>query len=380
MDFAWKPEQNAFRVRVRDALDELLPDDWDTHYAPQGYGSADQIAFSREFCPKLAERGLLTPHWPRAWGGNDAEPWDQFVLAEEMKWRGEPRGPQYMNVNWLGPTLMKYGTPEQQREHMPRIARGEVIWCQGYSEPGAGTDLAALQTKAERRGDGYVINGQKIWTSYALKADFCFLLARTGPGRKEISIFLTPMTTPGVEVRPFPGLVGEGHLNEVFLTDVVVPETARVGEENKAWEIITYALSFERVGIPRYHIGKKLLDRAVAQLAREGRGDDPVIKARVGRILAKFEAARLLTYVVVDQRAKQRPPSVDANISRITAAEACTDLTNFLVEYVPDCLAGGDPILREFHRGNIAATIAAGTYEIQLDLIARGALGLPRGA
>ena len=380
MDFAWKPEQNAFRVRVRDALDELLPDDWDTHYAPQGYGSADQIAFSREFCPKLAERGLLTPHWPKAWGGNDAEPWDQFVLAEEMKWRGEPRGPQYMNVNWLGPTLMKYGTPEQQREHMPRIARGEVIWCQGYSEPGAGTDLAALQTKAERRGDGYVINGQKIWTSYALKADFCFLLARTGAGRKEISIFLMPMTTPGVEVRPFPGLVGEGHLNEVFLTDVVVPETARVGEENKAWEIITYALSFERVGIPRYHIGKKLLDRAVAQLAREGRGDDPVIKARVGRILAKFEAARLLTYIVVDQRAKQRPPSVDANISRITAAEACTDLTNFLVEYVPDCLAGGDPILREFHRGNIAATIAAGTYEIQLDLIARGALGLPRGA
>ena len=380
MEFAWKPEQEAFRAKVRTALDELLPDDWDTHYAPQGYGSADQIAFSREFCPKLAERGLLTPHWPRAWGGNDAEPWDQFVLAEEMKWRGEPRGPQYMNVNWLGPTLMKYGTPEQQREHMPRIARGEVIWCQGYSEPGAGTDLAALQTKAERRGDGYVINGQKIWTSYALKADFCFLLARTGPGRKEISIFLMPMTTPGVEVRPFPGLVGEGHLNEVFLTDVVVPETARVGEENKAWEIITYALSFERVGIPRYHIGKKLLDRAVAQLAREGRGDDPVIKARVGRILAKFEAARLLTYVVVDQRAKQRPPSVDANISRITAAEACTDLTNFLVEYVPDCLAGGDPILREFHRGNIAATIAAGTYEIQLDLIARGALGLPRGA
>ena len=380
MEFAWKPEQEAFRAKVRTALDELLPDDWDTHYAPQGYGSADQIAFSREFCPKLAERGLLTPHWPKAWGGNDAEPWDQFVLAEEMKWRGEPRGPQYMNVNWLGPTLMKYGTPEQQREHMPRIARGEVIWCQGYSEPGAGTDLAALQTKAERRGDGYVINGQKIWTSYALKADFCFLLARTGPGRKEISIFLMPMTTPGVEVRPFPGLVGEGHLNEVFLTDVVVPETARVGEENKAWEIITYALSFERVGIPRYHIGKKLLDRAVAQLAREGRGDDPVIKARVGRILAKFEAARLLTYVVVDQRAKQRPPSVDANISRITAAEACTDLTNFLVEYVPDCLAGGDPILREFHRGNIAATIAAGTYEIQLDLIARGALGLPRGA
>jgi alkylation response protein AidB-like acyl-CoA dehydrogenase len=380
MEFAWTASQEAYRQRVRNALDELLPDDWDTHYAPQGYGSADQIAFSRTFGPQLAERHLLVPHWPIERGGNGAEPWDQFILAEEMKWRGEPRGPQYMNVNWLGPTLMKYGTPEQQEEHLGRIARGEVIWCQGYSEPGAGTDLAALQTRAEPKGNGYVINGQKIWTSYSRKADFCFLLARTGSGRKDISIFIVPMDTPGVKVVPFPGLVGEGHLNEVFFTDVEVPGAARVGEEGRAWEIITYALSFERVGIPRYHVGKKLLDKAVRQLAAQGRGDDPIIKARVGRIFAKFEAARLLTYVVVDQRAKQRAPSVDANISRVTASEACTDLTNFLMEYVPDCLTDGDPILREFHRGNIAATIAAGTYELQLNLIAQQALDLPRGA
>lgn len=379
MEFAWTPEQTAYRERVRGALDDLLPDDWDTHYAPQGYGSADQIAFSREFCPKLAERGLLTPHWPSDRGGNDAQPWDQFILAEEMKWRGEPRGPQYMNVNWLGPTLMKYGTQEQQDEHLGRIARGEVIWCQGYSEPGAGTDLAALQTRAEPVQGGYVINGQKIWTSYSRKADYCFLLARTGSGRKDISIFIVPMDTPGVEVRPFPGLVGEGHLNEVFFTDVELPASAMVGEESKAWEIILYALSFERVGIPRYHVGRKLLDRAVAQLKAEGRADNPVIKGRIGRIQSRFEAARLLTYVVVDERAKDKPPSVNANISRITASEACTDLTNFLIEYLPDILTGGDAILREFHRGNIAATIAAGTYELQLNLIARGALELPKG-
>lgn len=379
MEFAWTSEQQAYRERVRGALDELLPEDWDTHYAPQGYGSADQIAFSREFCPRLAERGLLTPHWPKDRGGNDAQPWDQFILAEEMKWRGEPRGPQYMNVNWLGPTLMKYGTKAQQDEHLGRIARGEVIWCQGYSEPGAGTDLAALQTRAEAVQGGYVINGQKIWTSYSRKADYCFLLARTGSGRKDISIFIVPMDTPGVEVRPFPGLVSDGHLNEVFFTDVELPASAMVGEESKAWDIILYALSFERVGIPRYHVGRKLLDRAIAQLQREGRGGDPIIKARTGRIQAKFEAARLLTYVVVDERAKDKPPSVNANISRITASEACTDLTNFLIEYLPDILTGGDAILREFHRGNIAATIAAGTYELQLNLIARNALELPKG-
>jgi alkylation response protein AidB-like acyl-CoA dehydrogenase len=379
MEFAWTPEQTAYRQTVRKALDELLPDDWDTRYAPQGYGSADQIDFSREFCPQLAERRLLTPHWPEAWGGDGAEPWAQFILAEEMKWRGEPRGPQYMNVNWLGPVLMKYGTPEQRAEHLPKIAKGEAIWCQGYSEPGAGTDLAALQTRAVRDGDHYVVNGSKIWTSYSYKADYCFLLARTGQGRKDISIFLVPMDTPGVDVRPFPGLVSDGHLNEVFLTDVRVHSSARVGPEGGAWDIITYALSFERVGIPRYHVGKKLLDKAVAQLGREGRGDDPVIKARIGRIYAKFEAARLLTYVVVDQRAKAQGPSVDANISRIAASDACTDLTNFIMEYTSDCLTDGEPILQEFHRGNIAATIAAGTYELQLNLIAQNALGLPRG-
>jgi len=187
------------------------------------------------------------------------------------------------------------------------------------------------------------------------------------------------MDTPGVDVRPFPGLVSDGHLNEVFLTDVRVHGSARVGPEGGAWEIITYALSFERVGIPRYHVGKKLLDKAVAQLGREGRGDDPVIKARIGRIYAKFEAARLLTYVVVDQRAKAQGPSVDANISRIAASDACTDLTNFVMEHTSDCLTDGEPILQEFHRGNIAATIAAGTYELQLNLIAQNALGLPRG-
>ncbi|MET0376076.1 MAG: acyl-CoA dehydrogenase family protein, partial [Rhizorhabdus sp.] len=189
MNFAWTDAQQAYRSRVRDALDALLPDDWDSLYAPQGYGSAAQIDFSRRFCPQLAEQSLLVRHWPAEWGGESADPWEQFILAEEMKWRGEPRGPQYMNVNWLGPTLMKYGTAQQQAEHLVRIARGEVIWCQGYSEPGAGTDLAALQTRAEPRGDIYVVNGQKIWTSYARLADFCFLLARTGPGRKDISIF-----------------------------------------------------------------------------------------------------------------------------------------------------------------------------------------------
>src|SRR5581483_5327894 len=216
MEFGWTREQEDYRKRIRAALDELLPPDWYSKYVPQSYASDDQIAFSREFCPGLAERGLLVRHWPEEYGGGNGEAWEQFILAEEMKAAGEPRGPQYMNVNWIGPALMRYGTPEQKAQHLPGIAGGTTIWCQGFSEPGAGTDLAALRTKAERVGDHYVINGSKIWTSYARKADWCFLLARTGQGRKEISVFLIRMDTPGVSVTSFPGLAKFGHLNEVL--------------------------------------------------------------------------------------------------------------------------------------------------------------------
>ena len=174
MEFAWSARHEEYRKRVRKALDELLPDDWDEKYVPESYASDLQIAFSREFCSKLAKRGLLVSHWPKEFGGEGADAWEQFILAEEMKAAGEPRGPQYMNVNWIGPTLLKYGSKAQQAQHVPPLAKGTVIWCQGFSEPGAGTDLAALRTKAERRGDSYIINGSKIWTSYARKADGVF--------------------------------------------------------------------------------------------------------------------------------------------------------------------------------------------------------------
>ncbi|MHA3791153.1 acyl-CoA dehydrogenase family protein [Sphingomonas sp. YL-JM2C] len=380
MEFGWTTEQQQYRARVRAALDELLPADWDETYVPESYASDLQIEFSREFCAKLAERGLLVPHWPVEYGGCGQPDWDHFILGEEMKAAGEPRGPQYMNVNWIGPTLMRYGTEAQKAQHVKGIASGKVIWCQGFSEPNAGTDLAALRTRAERVGDHYVINGSKIWTSYARKADWCFLLARTGPSRKDISIFLLPMDSPGISVTSFPGLIKPGHLNEVFFTDVEVPAENRVGEEGQAWEIITHALSYERVGVPRYHVGLEALKLAIEQLKAEGRYDDPIIRSRAGMIAAKFEGARMLTYLVVDQRVKRMPPSTDANLSRIWSLEAVAELMNFLVEFVPDCLAGGDKLLEDYYRINVPAGVTGGTNEIQLDLVAQRGLGLPRGA
>ena len=220
------------------------------------------------------------------------------------------------------------------------------------------------------------VNGSKIWTSYARKADWIFLLARTGAGRKEISIFLLPMSTPGISVTSFPGVIKDGHLNEVFFSDVQVPSSMLLGEEGAGWKIITYALSYERVGVARYHAGLEALDLAIRQLQRENRFDDPVMQARAGVIVSKFEAARLLTYRVVDQRVHKIADNGDANICRIAALEAVEDLMDFLMHYVPDCLAGGDPLLEDYYRINIPAGITGGTNELQLDLVARRALGM----
>src|ERR1700722_16092757 len=375
MEFAWSPSQDDYRRRIQEFMRREMPSEWFENYA-YGIGSPEQINFSRIFCPKLAAENLLLPQWPKEYGGQDGQPWEQFILSGEM-WSGaEPRGPQYMNVNWIGYALMKYGDADQKNEHLKRIASGNVIWCQGFSEPQAGTDLAALQTSATKTPTGYRINGSKIWTSYAHMADWCFLLTRTGPERKNISVFLVPMTACGVAVTPIPGLCEDGHMNEVFFSDVDLPQSALLGEEGKGWEIITFALGYERGGAPRYHLGRIALDRAVARLKREGRFSDPLIRAQAGRIVAKLEAGRLLNYAVVDRRVKDRPPGVVGNVQRVTTAEAILDLMDFLVEHLPDCLAGSDRYLAFSYRSQISGTIAAGTYELQLDLIAQRGLEL----
>src|SRR5690606_7586001 len=238
--------------------------------------------------------------------------WEHFILGEEMWAAGEPRGAQYMNVNWIGPTLMRFGTEAQKRRYIPEMAAGRAVWCQGFSEPNAGSDLASLRTRAVRDGDDYVINGSKIWTSYAAMAQHCFLLARTGEassGKAGIAIFLVPMSTPGIEVRPIPSLIGHGDIHEVFFDDVRVPASARLGEEGQAWAIIGYALSLERVGLARYAMSRRVLDRMVAQLQQEGRFGDAGVRAQAARALTACEAARLLVYRVVDQRARGLPPS-----------------------------------------------------------------------
>jgi len=380
VEFAWAEEERAFREELRRFLDETLPDDWE-EISKGGPGSEAQADFSRDFCATLAERGWLTQSWPREYGGSDASAWRHAVLGEEM-WRiGEPRGPQYMNVNWIGPTIMRYGTEEQKRGHLPRISRGDVLWCQGFSEPEAGSDLVALRTAARREDDHYVVDGTKIWTSYANHAEFCFLLVRTDPESKRhrgISVLLVPMDTPGIEVREIPSVVGERYFHEVFFTDAKVPVACRLGPEHEGWEVVSYALQYERVGAARYARAALTLDRLAEHARERGVLDDPRIQERLGQARARCEAARLLSYRVIDLRAKGEPPTADTNVARVAATRAERAVAELALEvFGADALAYGSFADSQF-RMAMTAGVAVGTTEINLNLVASRLLGLPR--
>ncbi len=378
MNFEWTTEQRALRDRVRTLLARELPPDWE-HISRHGPGSPAQTAFSLDFCPKLAAEGLLVPHWPVAHGGRGAPAWEHFILGEELFAAGEPRGPQYMNVNFIGATLMKYGTLQQQARYLPDMAAGRAVWCQGFSEPSAGSDLASLATRAIQREDEYLINGSKVWTSYAGMAQTCFLLARTGAGKGGIAIFLVPMDTPGITVRAIPSLIGHGDIHEVFFDDVVVPATARLGAEGQAWAIIGYALSLERVGLARYAFSRRVLDRMVCELQARGRFADTHVRTQAAQALAACEAARMLVYRVVDERARGLPPSAVSNVARVAVVKADHAVSDFALAYFGDALCGdGWPLVQAHHERAIAAGIASGAAEIQLNLVAQAWLQLPR--
>ena len=380
MEFGWSDQDIAFKRELREFLDQTLPPDWE-ELSKEGPGSDAQAEFSRRFCRALAERGWLTQHWPAEYGGRDAPAWRHAILGEELWAIGEPRGPQYMNVNWIGPAIMKYGTPEQKAYHLPRISAGDVLWCQGFSEPEAGSDLAALRCAARRDGADYVIDGSKIWTSYANHADFCILLVRTDPDstrQRGISVLLVPMDTPGIEVREIPSIVGERYFHEVFFSAARVPVECRLGPEDQGWEVVGYALAYERVGAARYARAARVIDRLAERARQLGRLDDPKIQERLGEARALCEAGRVLTYRVIDQRARGRPPSADTNLARVAGTRADTAIAELALEiFGAEAFEYGSFADANF-RLAITAGVAVGASEIQLNLIASRHLGLPR--
>jgi alkylation response protein AidB-like acyl-CoA dehydrogenase len=286
-----------------------------------------------------------------------------------------------MSVNWIGPAIMANGTEEQKQEHLGRIAAGEAFWCQGFSEPDAGSDLVSLKCRAVPDGDEYIVNGQKIWTSHTQLAEWCFLLVRTDPDaepHKGISILLVPMDTPGIEVRMIPNLAGESSLAEVFFTDVHVPATNRLGPENAGWDIVRAALTYERVGAPRWQRATVVLD-ALARWAKDnGCYDDPIVQARLGEAKAACEAARLVAYTVVDERAKRMPPSPKAYVARVSMVKAEKLVAEVGLWLMGEAGVDRDSLAGHTYFPTLPAGVAAGTFEVQLNLIAGLVLKLPR--
>lgn len=374
MNFDWSSEEAEFRRDLKAFLDTELPEDFDAFAMdPQ-----DQKAFSKAFAKKLADKRWLTPAWPREYGGLEQSAWQQLILSEEMVAHGEPRTAQYMCVNWVGPALILAGTEAQKQYHLQRISRGDVVWCQGFSEPGAGSDLAALRTKATWDGSEYIISGEKVWTSYADTADFCFLLARTDPEATKhhgISIFLVPTDAPGVTIREIPSIFSPGTFNQCVFDDVRAPESWRLGPDSGGWPIIRKLLVNERVGVARFRRALVTLDRIACAARDAGILEDPIVCEAVAKAQAACDAARVLIYRVVDERAKGQAPDLTAYVYRVATirAEQAVYEAAVQVEGAGALLKGSQGAAQFGHA--LAAGVATGTLEMQLNLIARDVIG-----
>jgi alkylation response protein AidB-like acyl-CoA dehydrogenase len=378
VNFDWDPADAAFRTEVQDFLAAELPSHWLSLIPGEEFGSD----FTMEFCRKLGDRGLLTPHWPSEYGGRGASGWQFIILGEEL-WRvGEPRGSQYMNVNWIGPAIMLGGTDEQKAYHLGRISRGDVLWCQGFSEPGAGTDLGALATAAMPDGDQYIINGTKVWTSYAQKAEFCFLLARTDPessGRDGISVFLVSMDTPGVTVERIPSVLDIHEFNRLTFEDVRVPAASLLGRLGHGWDVVKLALSHERIGGPRYARAALVVQRLrpdVAAAVAEGRTE---LRTRYVAARAACEAARTLVHQAIDLRVKKAPQARAVALARVAIVRAERAVAELVLELFETVGVARGSIGNAQWKTSMIAGLGGGSVEVQLNGVAQALLHAGNG-
>jgi alkylation response protein AidB-like acyl-CoA dehydrogenase len=376
VDLAYTDAEEEYRARLRDwlaaALPELAPqpppDDWP---ARRAYDTAWQRA--------LYDAGYGNVHW-------DASPTLRLIFLEETERAGAPYvGANFVGLLHAGPTIAAEGTPEQRERWLGPILRGDEIWCQGFSEPDAGSDLASLRTKAVRDGDAYVVTGQKIWTSHAEVADWCELLVRTDPAaprHRGITWLAMPMDAPGVTVRPLRTLAGSAEFAEVFLDEVRVPAGCRVGEENDGWRVTMVTLSFERGTAFAGEVVacRRTLAEVAAEARANGTWDDPVVRRRLGRLYAEFTALwRLVQWNVSEAAATGGVPGAGGSVFKLRYSHARQELYDAAAEVLgPDAFDLARPWTVQ-RLSSLSYTIAAGTSQIQRNIVAERILGLPRG-
>lgn len=340
---------------------------------------------------QLADAGYVAPHWPPPWG-KGADPIHQLLIDEELRRGGVRRPMNPIGIGWAGPTIVHAGTDEQKQRYLTPLLAGEELWCQLFSEPGSGSDLANLSTRAERDGDEYVINGQKVWTSLAQVAAYGILLARTdpqAPKHKGISYFICPMDAPGIEVRPITEMTGTAMFNEVFLTDVRIPAANRVGAENEGWDLAKVTLGNERVSLSSggalWGNGPDAMD--LLDLVRAAGGvADPLLRQRLASLFVESELLRLIRLRTVTARVRGDRPGPEASIRKILADEHGQHVMGLAKDLAGPAGMLGDtgPLGTEpaaWSHGFLfapALTIGGGTGEVQRNIVAERVLGLPR--
>lgn len=389
MDFKDTPEQAAWRKEVSTFLAAEKPKS-DPDATPQEMMQRGR-EMMKEWRGKLAAKGWVAPAWPKEYGGAGLSVMEQFIMNEEF---AEARAMNVggMGTSMIGPTIIIHGNDDQKKEHLGAILRGEVQWCQGYSEPGSGSDLASLQTRAVRDGDDFVINGQKIWTSGAHNADWMFMLARTDPDapkHRGITYFLMDMKSPGVTVRPLINLA-DGHMfNEVFFEDVRVPARNVLGEINRGWYIGTTTLDFERSSIGNA-VGQRQTLEYYMKFWKENQGKTVTgsasTKAKDEFTDRWIEAsvAKMLSYVVITIQSQGRVPNHEASIAKLFNTELSQRIARTAMKMVGTngLLLGRNAPMRgrapQSYMQTVSSTIAGGTSEVQRNIVATRGLGLPR--
>jgi alkylation response protein AidB-like acyl-CoA dehydrogenase len=375
MDLSDAPDEAAFRTDLRGWLSRTLPD------LPPHPARDDWVArrrFDTDWQKRLFDAGYAGIHWPTEYGGRGATPAEQLVFLEEMAAARAPNvGVNFVGLLHAGPTLIAEGSEEQKRQYLPRILNGDEVWCQGFSEPGAGSDLAALRTRAVRDGDDYVVSGQKIWTSFAQVADRCELLVRTDPDaskHKGISWLVLDMDTTGLEVRPLRTVLGSSEFSELFLDEARVPVANLVGPEHDGWRVAMVTFSFERgTSLVGEMLETRRLVEELRPLAqRAGYGRD------YGRVVAQLDGLWALTRRAVSEAAEHGMPGPSASVGKL----AYTEVVQQAGDVALKSLDGGDLTLDNVYIEErlrvLALTVAAGTSQIQRNIIGERILGLPR--
>lgn len=383
MDFSYPPETEQFREELRTWLSSNLTDEVMSCSSHRG---SDEAAFVtlRLWNATMADAGWSAVSWPRQYGGRDASVLDQLVYAEETTRARVPLPLNVIGINNIAPAIMRYGTGAQKQQLLPRMLRADDIWCQGMSEPEAGSDLASLRTRAVRDGDDFVVTGQKIWTSLGHRADWCQLYVRTdpkAPKHQGISCLIVDMSLPGVEVRPLITLNGDADFAEVFFNDVHVPADALLGPLNRGWQVATATLSYERAAAARLYAEQQVrLEDLVADLAgnrSDGRRllDDPATLRRLGELSVRVNYLEMLCRRSISATLHGGDALSTASLAKTVWAELGQDIAALAYDLLGD---RSDGRWADFRLASRSLTIAGGTTQINKNITAQRVLGLPR--